>query len=331
MKSLSLLVSILGLVVLWAACNDSIGPSKVCVSCDTCDTFLPISFLDSVNSTTPLPKYEISNATEIAPNVFVCNAYYKEERKSPWFGVSIYDKNYKRLITYANAYYCTTYDPDLIVLNNYVSGDVSTLRISTGQLHKIANGWYRNMSPSIDGRSVFVDSSWKAYELGIDGTWARSYSSNIMLPIQIDSNTLLGVMKNKGAVEFPGLAIYDIATKQERLVVPKGDLTEVSWGMVNLRPLPDRKQIFIDLARQNWFPQHRWSDLCILDLRDTTITPILKSQYWAPQYRPVVYRGNRFLATYFCRKDSAATIYEYDLYGNALRHVLTKEDTLYPH
>ena len=148
------------------------------------------------------------------------------------------------------------------------------------------------------------------------------------MPRQMNETTIIGV-------DETGFSLVDIRSgiKTKCPFPIPNDHQQFGPGTWDLSP--DKTRALADISDQ----RHGFRDeygsygdggLYLFDFRDYTVRRVLPWQYWGPSYDARWASNNTFYATYACRKDRAAMVYEFDLNGKTIRQVTFREQKFYP-
>lgn len=185
-------------------------------------------------------------------------------------------------------------------------------------------------SLSIHEKFIIADSAHRTFRIGIDGSWREALTDSLVEPVQLDQQHLIGITRM--SIPRYGIRTLDLDSKKLEWIDFSGLPDDMNWGFSHhtLALSPDRTKLLMDVASVKGNMYRENGGVYILDLKTRTARNVLKRQYWIQQYLPTWSSNSTFYASYYCRKDSSAMLYEYDLNGKVLRQVTFKGMKLYP-
>ncbi len=322
------------LLVCYAGCKDAPVPVTPvdcdALPCDTCNTFAPISGWDSLYNK-PDAKYMISKV--------VFNQHRNElighvkKSWSPHFsGVFIHNILTKET-TILNAWDFALFssgDRMLVAFSGW--NGIGIYEFELKEYRKITSIPDQFVRPilSIDESYIIADSSHTPYRISLDGLQRVVMSDSLIRPQQLDEKTIIGLHRFTKPRE--GVLIMDLETKAHKWMDFTGLPADMNWGFAEFTFVlsPDRTRILMDVASSRGIWVRENGGLFLLDIASQTARKVLPQQYWGQPWYATWSSNSTFFASYHCRKDTTAMLFEYDLNGKVLRQVTFKEMKLYP-
>lgn len=295
--------------------------------CDTCGTTLPRTDIDSALGLPPFPDYIV-----------------RIKCKRPD------DEWYAGRCTRGGAFpVVNSFEFNIVTKEiRIIPGSLPVEWSADGKKLLMDVGWDIGVYDSESGEITIVaensrescfsnDNQWVYYTPGlqkvrIDGT-DRQYlpfprRDAFSSPRLIDDSTLLCIRKEPE--KLAQLSKYNLRTGELSYCgfdVPGSDQTLGGWDELALSP--NRKMALASVYHTGYWHSGQ-GGVYLFDLENVTARKVLPEQYWGNQYWPHWSSNSTFFATYFCRKDSAAMVYEFDLNGKTIRQVTFKEQKFYP-
>lgn len=299
--------------------------------CDTCETYTPISSWDSLYDI-PRSRYTISKvAYNVKRSQLIGKVYYGLSRSS-FSGVFIYNDRTRETTLLSLWSYCLFSDGERMIMElpGWNGLGIYDLRTHEGSKITAIPDGFTSPSLSLDEKYIFADSSYATFRISI-GDWSiEALSDSLDAPVQLDERHLIGITR----LSKPryGIRTLNLETKTLEWIDFVGLPENMNWGVSKGRfsLSPDRKRILMDVASAKGIWDKDNAGLFLLDIPSRTARKILPAQYWAHHYTPTWSSNTTFFASYHCRKDTTAMLFEYDLNGKVLRQVTFKEMKLYP-
>lgn len=323
------------LLVCYAGCKDAPVPVTPvdcdALPCDTCSTFAPISGWDSLYNK-PRAKYTIMKvAFNPRRNELIGHV---NKSWSPHFnGVFIYNIM-TRETSILNAWDFALFssgDRMLVSFDGWNGIGVYDFASRSGWKITSIPDDFQVLHLSIDEKHIFADSAHRSFRITLDGSQREALTDSIVAPQQLNEKTLIGIFRFTKPRE--GIRTFNLESKQEQWIDFTGLPPNMNWGFAMASTFvlsPDRTRILMDVASAAGIYDRENGGLFLLDIASRAARKVLPKQHWGQPYYATWSSNSTFFASYHCRKDTTAMLFEYDLNGKVLRQVTFKEMKLYP-
>jgi len=329
MKSAILVTCFLGTLVILSCSDKPVAPpttSYPLVPCDTCENGFPLSFGDSIEQNFPRAWYIIRTAAQ-DPTKSLLIGEYRYKTKN---GIFIQNQQTREINFIAAWGYALFKDGKRMVIQYPAWSGIGIYNIETKSMVKIADGEFTIPSLSLDEKYIYVDSAYLVYRISIDGLKKEAISDSLSEAVQLDQSQLIGL--SRYTIPREGLKTFNLETKKiEYLDFPELSFP-INWGnsYSNWSLSPDKSKILMNIASEGGIWDRENGGLYVLNIASRSAKKVLPKQYWGQPYYPTWTSNTTFFASYHCRKDTTAMLFEYDLNGKVLRQVTFKEMKLYP-
>jgi len=324
------LLSMIYFMMILTGCNTDSPlkpPGGDILPCDTCETKLPITDMDSLWFDVPRPVYTIEDVF-LSSRRLLAGTYYLEgwKGRGPEGGGFIYDPANASVIGfYGSDMFGWSHDGRYLLVGAGFNG-VGVLDIETMNIYKPVSDDYSNYSWSLDDQWIYMHRYGGTFKVHRSGGNVELISYNFKGGRQLDSTHLITFSDS-------GLVIYNTQTKVFKNLLWSYLPPPSNLGILQQWSLsPDRTKILADVPGSGGLsnPTREGYGLYLFDLKTESVRKVLPGQYWFREYRAQWTSNSTFFASYHCRKDSTAMIFEYDLTGKVLRQVTFKEMKIYP-
>jgi len=325
---------IAAVLLIWACDEDdkSVAP-RPCTDisiCDTCNNGGPRDPVDSSLNLPPSPRYIISYVQRgTSDYIFVgcCelegwNGIYQQ------YNNFVYDSKTQEIRIIPGSSWLDLSPDRKKILSRYGYYDFVIIDAETYEYTTLRRESSGNPHWSIDGQSIYYQQGGKVWSTRIIDLATTSYDANLNSPQQFNDTVIVGYKNDT-------LYYYNINSNTLSSCgfnIPSENQTfGVGYNSIELSP--DRKyalgQVVPLHVSDNDTNQYN-SGLYLFDFAQKKTRRILKSQHWSNPYYQKWTNRDTFFASYYCRKDSAAMVYEFDLNGKTIRQVTFKEQKYYP-
>jgi hypothetical protein len=330
MKTPDILVQVVLLLFL-ACCSDdspiipTIPPCNDISLCDTCDTGAPRNPADSSLNLPPPLYYTIMYLQKSPTSNIVAGSSALDGWNNIWglYNNFLYDQATKEITIVPGSSWVEWSNDGKKILSQF-GWDIGILTVETKQFVTFLPSSSSQPTWSFDGEWIYFQrGSNSTWVMRINGLELRLLDNNFTSPRQFNDSLLLGLSEDtlsffnlRTETKYP--CGFDIPNENQRF-----------WGVsTGLHQSPNRKYVLGEVISKHGNPDD--AGLYLFDFVNTTASKIFPSQFWGQPYRPRWSSNSTFFATYYCRKDSAAMVYEFDLNGKTLRQVTFKEQRFYP-
>jgi hypothetical protein len=340
--SILLLIFYVSVSFLFQRCsndNPASPPDTPCndiTICDTCDTFDSLTHEDSVHQVYPWSIYDVSLLRRTPDS-----KYYFGKCRYDWRDGNNFRYNPSTgkidilKIDSTQVYWLgvtgVEISPDgKSVLTNNPGGAIFIINVESLSSHRLTTA-SKFPSWSLDGERIYFYKSQGTWSMKTDGSDVRSIVNGLTIPRQFADSTILGVQSD-------GFYMYDMRNDSKVKCSFSIPNEHQKFGPGTWDLSPDRTRALADISdKRQETPELRdeygyYGDggVYLFDFRTNTARRILPWQYWGPAFEPRWASNSTFYATYACRKEKAAMVYEFDLNGKTLRQVTFKEQRFYP-
>lgn len=293
--------------------------------CDTCFNDAQITSYDSTWQQWPSPRYMISNMKQSQYSGFwigeVLSLYFRD---SGWNqGMFIYDPATRKLVQYYDFWLPELSHDGKQVLVQYGFKGFGVIDLATMDITQLTTEEFSFPNWSLDDSWIFASKYNQIYRFKPDGTEVKMIASGIRGARQFEQYKFAGFANDE-------IRIYDMESDSliriQNPFVPSVALSSNDqWDLS-----PDRTRLLVSTMSNKGLFDREHGGLFMYNLLTHEAKRILPPQYWGNQYYPKWSSNSTFFGTYYCRKDSVAMVYEYDLNGKVLRQVTYKEMKMYP-
>lgn len=319
-------VSLVIYLILLVSCSDeTVQPLRYEDHFASCGNSDPISYSDSINVGRPNPRIRISQLRISPYNGWWAGEYegYRWGDGQYGHGIYIYDPiSDTPIARYDEAGY------------HYWSPDGRKLLLST------YSALYVIDIPSLEVRNI------TPVGIGVLGTWTLDGSCIYARYGSKSEPAGIYSMKSNGSnKKFITNQVWN-ATKlldKNRLFAPYPDSIRtfnINTGVLSLsyRPQvrmeshpelydisPDRQSILYETWHQGDIYEPWGNGIWVMDTATWSPRKVLGAQWWRHEYYPTWASESTFYASVYCRNDSSSMVWEFDLNGNPIRQVTTKD------
>jgi hypothetical protein len=323
LKTLPLVLAA-GMLFLHACSDDMPTPPKTL--CDTCDTYAPVSSYDSLWGLWPYPLLRVSNTTLIpGTSILAGEVHFIGWRDISWYSGFFYDTSTRRFTYIRGGDFDFSRDGSKFLMMG--EGGIHLVDRLTMTSHLLLKGSdYVLPRWSVDEQWVYLTTDGSTFRMRPDGNSLMLIVERFQRAWPLDDERLISF-----APENSGVVIYNMTTKERTPLVFSGLPAGLRYNDSRPRDLsPDRTKILADISTGEGILERERRGLYLFDLTTMSARQVLRGQYWGYEYYPKWTSNTTFMASYHCRKDTAAMIYEYDLCGRVIRQVTYKEMKFYP-
>jgi hypothetical protein len=312
-------------ITVFASCaDDTSSPQCYHNICDSCLQDLPLTPSDSIWHNYPMPSYIHYDVLPVAQNKLMGYVIVNGWKGSSWTdGIFVYDTEMRELLDYFIGY-----DPSLSNRRDKIAYDngseIRIRNIATRSEQVIAKGFSKPRW-SLDDKYLYMNQNigFRLYKVNIDDTSKQIVGDSLYNIRQRNANVLIAIGNNV-------IYSYDEGKKTRRIIELRLSKDEVVSGYNQPYDVsPDGSTMLLEVASRRGFLDRDNGGLFVVDMSTGESKKILRSQYWGDAYCPLWISNDRFYASFFCRKDSASTIYEYSITGDVMKQVTNIYDVLY--
>lgn len=300
------------LLLLAAGCSpDETTGSDITV--DSCGTRDPLSSTDSARQLWPQPFYIVDGYREIhsVGKAIGLASHIGYNEILPYSGVFIRDLRSGAVKMFPGWSYDIRPQKDRVLISS--SKGVMEVDLSTNEIVNSIPG-YVNAIYANDGNGYFL------YAHRRHLLWMTAGDTAVIdreiTESRVLNDTTLVVVKSSG------LYLYNLLQGTERrLQLPLP--SKIFYPYVQCF---DLNKTTGTLLLENWagIGDDRTGGLYLVDIYKETVRLILDAPYWPVDLEPTWSEHGTFFVTQYCRKDSAAMVYEYNLSGKMIRKVTDK-------
>ena len=304
------------------ACSDE-NPTEPPKSNDPfadCGNDEPISSNDSAWSMFPWARYRISELRISSYNGYWAGTYERHNFASTDLtyasGVFLYDPHRNVPITGFTDSWGHSWSPDGKTLLFTNSNTIYTYNQLNGKLTQLTEPEASDIAYwSVDGKHIYYR-HYGTYVMNPDGSEKRPVTDMIWRAKVLDASRLVAVYKDT-------LRIFNIPDSTlTKIYKPEMDPSH----HLNAYDISPDSKFIIFQTQQNGGVLDPWGNgVWLMHTKTWTAKKIRGAQWWGHEYYPTWASDNTFYASVFCRKDSSSMIWEFDLNGNPIRQITTKE------
>jgi len=255
--------------------------------------------------------------------------YFKGYQKSDgiWAeGIFLYDATNNIPIARFDGSWSYAWSKDgkqFLFINNF---NVFIFHCATKTLTQITeNNLYSAAIWSVDGSMLFTrktryaddtDTLGGIVAMNPDGSNKRNVTNYFLSPKMLDSTRLMCVI-------IDTIFIFDTRNgNRSKIFKPEmdtnhnPDLYDVSLN---------NEFIIFQTTKKGSIPNPWNNGIWLMDTETWTARKIRGAQYWNKQYYPTWASESTFYASVYCRNDSSSMVWEFDLNGNPIRQITTKD------